>query len=85
MMSGWRKFTGEDIREFRESGLLYLVNEQFFWPLGLALAVTRNDDGGYEPTIQVLSTDPPERIEDPDAELRGRAEAEYARRRGETL
>lgn len=35
-----------DIDEFRESGLLFEVNRQFFHPLGLALAVKWDDESG---------------------------------------
>ncbi len=37
-----------DIKEFREEGYLQEVNRQFFHPLGLALAVTVDDDTGEE-------------------------------------
>ena len=35
-----------DIKEFRELGLLQEVNRQFFHPLGLALEVVVDEDGG---------------------------------------
>lgn len=76
-----RLLTGEEVGQFHSSGLLALVNETFFWPLGLALAV-RREDGVYQPELWLLAADPPERIEDPDPEWRARAEVEYARRVG---
>lgn len=34
-----------DPDEFRETGFLYEVNRRFFHPLGLAMAVSTDDDG----------------------------------------
>lgn len=34
-----------DIKEFREQGYLQEVNRQFFHPMGLALAISIDDDG----------------------------------------
>jgi hypothetical protein len=36
------------VEEFVKSGLLQEVNRQFFHPRGLALAVTKSDDGTYK-------------------------------------
>ncbi len=34
-----------DIKEFREAGYLQEANRRFFHPLGLALEITRHEDG----------------------------------------
>lgn len=66
-----RRFTGADVAAFHRSGL--------------ALTVTRNEDGGYEPGLFVQATDPPEQIEGGTPEEIEAARIEYARRRGEVL
>lgn len=70
------------MRELHTSGLLYHVNETVLWPLGLALAVTKDtttgeyDEGG----LIIVQQDPPEVIQDPSPEIRGRANAWLAER-----
>jgi hypothetical protein len=45
-----------DIKEFREMGLLAEVNRTFFYPLGLALEITVEDDGTERLTGKVSFT-----------------------------
>jgi len=59
-------------QEFLDSGLLYRVNTEFFWPLGLALGLavktgTREAVEGV--ALQVNMTDPAEVIVDYDLAL----------------
>lgn len=51
-------------QEFIESGLLYYVNSTVLWPLGIALAVSRKDDGTYKPKISIIAIEDPEVIVD---------------------
>lgn len=68
-------------KEFHQSGMLYRANRDFFWPLGLALAVTFDKEtGAYEPKMHLLATSPAEVIEDPDADLDARSDEWIARR-----
>ena len=43
-----RKVKWMDIKEFREKGYLQEVNRRFFHPLGLALAISIDDESGEE-------------------------------------
>ena len=57
------KFVKLDGREFRESGMLFVINDLFMWPLGLAFGVTWDPATGvYNITINRL--EPSETIED---------------------
>lgn len=52
-------------RELRESGLLWEVNRLVFWPLGLSLNVTYDqDEDEYGDGLFVKQIDPPETIVD---------------------
>jgi hypothetical protein len=55
MTTEWSKM---DVKEFQENGLLAQANEQFFWPLGLALTVTKLEDGTYSPDLFIQRVDP---------------------------
>ena len=71
------------VQEFHESGLLYHVNETVLWPLGLALAVTRDTESGAydeERGLIVVQNDPPEVIQDPSSAIRARANVWLAER-----
>lgn len=69
------------IAEFRERGYLQELNRRFLHPLGMALAVQRNDDGTVElacvwderDDAEGLVFDPP-----PDARLAAAVDAEWA-------
>jgi hypothetical protein len=66
-------------KEFHESGLLYHVNETALWPLGLALAVDVDPvTGEYQPGLLII--DRGEVIQDPDPEIRARANVWLAER-----
>ncbi len=77
-MSQTRRMTA---KEFHESGLLYHVNETALWPLGLALAVSVDKETGeYAEGLLVVEDAVPEVIQDPDPEIRARANAWLAER-----
>lgn len=63
-------------QEFHESGLLWHVNQAILWPLGLALAVTRNDDGSYVEGLRVLRRVPFEAIWSGATEAEAEAQAD---------
>jgi hypothetical protein len=64
-------------KELHQSGLLYHLNETAFWPLGLALTVTRDGDE-YKP--EILVQDFGEVVQDPDPEIRAQANQWLAER-----
>lgn len=66
-----------DAREFQESGLLYLANRALH-PFGVALAVTREEDGNVRDELDIISTDDPDGFvfaEEDEVEARGRFRA----------
>lgn len=66
-------------KELHKSGLLYHVNETVLWPLGLALAVDVDPvTGEYQPGLEMI--DFGEVIQDPDPEIRARANEYLAER-----
>lgn len=57
------RLTELPLRELHNSGLLWLINRNILWDLGLALAVERdNADPDRFVRLFVLDTIPPERI-----------------------
>lgn len=47
-----------DLNEFHAAGLLAQANEQFFWPLGLALTVDKDTETGETVELFVQRIDP---------------------------
>jgi hypothetical protein len=58
-----RPFNAVDLSELRDAGVLMAANEQFFWPLGLALTWLEPAGGGPPTDLHVRQWDPPEVIE----------------------
>ena len=57
------------LREFLEEGLLFKVNHDILWPLGLALTMDRNTETGAVSRLFVTEWDPPEVIALADDEV----------------
>ena len=83
-----RPFVEIPLKEFVDNGILLAANEAFFWPLGLALTVTRDDDNRYV-KLDVRQWEPPEVITfdetDPVYEVRREAFSLWETKRRETL